>query len=63
MAPIFDYVCQTCKTEFEVLVHLGETAKSCPSCGSEDLFKKVSLTSFVLVGDGWAKDGYATKKM
>lgn len=64
--PIFGYLCQDCKAEFELFytsqskVKLEEKNEQCPNCKSK---KKQKLppknTSFVLKGDGWAKDGYS----
>lgn len=40
--PIFEYVCQSCRHEFETLVRAGEAA-ACTSCGSSELEKKLSV--------------------
>lgn len=40
--PIFEYICQGCGEEFELLVR-GATAPACPACESEDLEKQLSL--------------------
>jgi putative FmdB family regulatory protein len=39
--PLFDFVCRSCKAEFESLVRAGHPA-ACPNCGSTDLDKQVS---------------------
>ena len=39
--PIYEYVCNDCKTEFEVLVKMEEKT-SCPVCDSESLTKRFS---------------------
>lgn len=38
--PLFDFVCRTCKTEFEALVRTGH-AVSCPGCGGEELDRQL----------------------
>lgn len=43
--PIYEYKCNRCNLEFELLIFSGEEA-ICPKCGSKNLTKKVSLVSF-----------------
>jgi putative FmdB family regulatory protein len=40
--PIYEYACQQCKHEFEVLVRGDETA-SCPQCQSDQMVKLFSV--------------------
>jgi putative FmdB family regulatory protein len=40
--PLFDFVCKTCGSSFELLVR-GSSAPVCPECGSAALEKQVSL--------------------
>jgi len=49
--PIYEYVCKDCREHFEVLVSLssGETVK-CGKCGSLDVKKTVSASSFRMAG-------------
>ena len=42
--PIFEYGCQSCGKDFELLVR-SDTQIRCPSCGGEKLTKKLSLFS------------------
>jgi putative FmdB family regulatory protein len=42
--PIYEYGCRSCGDEFELLV-LGSEAPACPSCGSADLERRLSLPS------------------
>ncbi len=51
--PIYEYVCKECKAHFEALVSLtsGETIK-CGKCGSLDVKKTVSASSFRMAGSG-----------
>lgn len=61
--PIFEYLCEACKTKFEVLVTKKEDEpKECGICKQIHYIKKiVSQSSFNLKGDGWYKSG-APKK-
>ncbi|MBT7260993.1 MAG: zinc ribbon domain-containing protein [Desulfobacula sp.] len=46
--PIFEYQCNQCEKEFEKLVFIGEDKNiSCPDCKSEDVEKKMSVSSFM----------------
>lgn len=46
--PIFEYRCNKCNTEFEKLVFMGEDKNiSCPDCKTEDVTKKMSVSSFM----------------
>jgi len=47
--PLFEYRCQTCSSEFELLVRGGDVP-ACPSCGSASLEKLLSL--FAVSSDG-----------
>lgn len=40
--PLFEYSCQACNEQFELLV-LGAQKPLCPSCGSDRLEKRLSL--------------------
>ena len=61
--PIYEYQCPSpeCKKEFELLVKFSESEVpvECPDCKTPNARKKISRTSFVLEGGGWAKDGYS----
>lgn len=43
--PVYEYICQTCAGEFERRVSFSETdqVQECPSCGSKNSRKKLSL--------------------
>ena len=41
--PIFEYHCSACGNEFELLVLKSSLAPGCPSCGSEDLERMISI--------------------
>ena len=40
--PLYEYQCQSCSKEFELLVRGSETPE-CPSCRSTDLQKRLSV--------------------
>jgi len=40
--PIYEYTCRDCGSEFEILVRADEKP-ACPSCGREELTKKLSV--------------------
>ncbi len=40
--PIYEYVCDNCGQEFEVLVR-GQEKPACPSCGQSRLTKNLSV--------------------
>ncbi|MDH3734592.1 MAG: zinc ribbon domain-containing protein [Gemmatimonadota bacterium] len=40
--PIYEYVCQSCGSEFELLIR-GEETPACPSCEGAELEKQFSL--------------------
>ncbi len=43
--PIFEYRCSACADEFEHLVLNSSPVPECPSCGSQDLEKMMSISS------------------
>ena len=40
--PMYEYGCQACGHEFEVIVRSGQTPQ-CPTCSSEELAKRFSV--------------------
>lgn len=60
--PIYEYCCENCGKEFEVLV-LGRDSemKTCKFCQGP-IRKKMSLTTFHLKGSGWYVTDYGGKK-
>jgi putative FmdB family regulatory protein len=40
--PIFEYACRRCSREFESIVHAAARV-ACPSCGSTELDKRLSV--------------------
>jgi putative FmdB family regulatory protein len=45
--PIFEYGCQNCGRDFELLVR-SDTQIRCPDCGGEKVKKKLSLFSSIV---------------
>lgn len=59
--PIYEYKCEKCAEEREVMQKMSEEPLSiCQSCGGR-LKKLISNTSFVLKGSGWYVTDYADK--
>ncbi|MBN1335869.1 MAG: zinc ribbon domain-containing protein [Deltaproteobacteria bacterium] len=57
--PLYEYACSTCNARFEMLQPVGAPPPdACPVCGAPDVHRLVSVTSFVLKGSGWYRDGY-----
>ncbi len=57
--PIYEYVCQKCGKEFEVLQKFSdEPVKKCIHCSGK-VEKKISSSAFHLKGSGWYKTDYA----
>ena len=77
--PLYEYKCEECGYEFEEMLHFSERdvplntpcpnrifdRNQDPQCFDCDgkIHLKMSLGSFHLKGDGWAKDGYGKRKM
>ncbi|HPR65311.1 MAG TPA: zinc ribbon domain-containing protein [Thermoanaerobaculia bacterium] len=53
--PLYEYACQACGESFEMLVFSSAETVDCPSCGSEDVRKKVSAVG--LSGGGCVSTG------
>ena len=43
--PVFEYTCNACKEQFELLLLKTSTKAACPACNSEDIEKQFSLPS------------------
>ena len=60
--PIYEYRCPDCGYEFEKIQSFSDDpVKQCPTCESQDVRKKISLSAFSLKGSGWYKDHYGLK--
>jgi putative FmdB family regulatory protein len=52
--PIYEYQCQKCGHELEVMQRMSDPLlKDCPACGEASLKKLVSAAAFQLKGTGW----------
>ena len=61
--PIYEYSCHECGNDFEEIQKFSDPPiELCPSCGSLEAKRKVSVSAFHLKGGGWYKDGYGDKK-
>ncbi len=57
--PIYEYICESCHKELEVIQKISEPQlKECPQCKESSLKRKASMSAFHLKGGGWYKDGY-----
>lgn len=62
--PIYEYKCQKCGKELEVMHKVNDPAPAeCPACHEAGTMEKlVSRTSFQLKGGGWYSDLYGSAK-
>ncbi|PCH51799.1 MAG: FmdB family transcriptional regulator [Cellvibrionales bacterium] len=59
--PIYEYLCQSCNHELEVIQKLSEDLlKICPACEKPKLKKKISASAFRLSGNGWYETDFKT---
>lgn len=60
--PIYEYRCERCENVDEMFVSLSSDEQKstvmCSKCGCTS-HKIISMTSFRLIGDCWANDGYS----
>jgi putative FmdB family regulatory protein len=59
--PIYEYQCDGCSQVFEVFQKVSDPAPAQHSCGSTQISRILSNTSFVLKGTGWYITDYARK--
>ncbi|MDS4022786.1 MAG: zinc ribbon domain-containing protein [Candidatus Competibacter sp.] len=60
--PIYEYRCQSCDHELEVLQKLSDPElNDCPSCGKPELKKLISPVGFRLKGSGWYETDFKGK--
>ena len=59
--PLYEYECKACGRRAEALQKHSDPAPVCPQC-DEAMKKRISVGSFSLRGEGWAKDNYGLKK-
>jgi putative FmdB family regulatory protein len=52
--PIYEYVCQSCGHELELIQKISDAAPTdCPECAKPELKKRISAAGFQLKGSGW----------
>ena len=52
--PIYEFQCQACGTEIEVLQKISDPhLTDCEACGKAEMKKKVTAAAFRLSGAGW----------
>lgn len=60
--PIYEYKCDDCSAQFEALRRItDETIPDCEECGSGNVHRLISLSSFHLKGSGWYVTDYGGK--
>lgn len=60
--PIYEYRCQLCGHQLELLQKVDETpATDCPACGKPSLQKLISAAGFQLKGSGWYVTDFKNK--
>ncbi len=61
--PIYEYHCENCQDNFDVLQGVNDEAlKTCSKCGKASLTKMMSAPHFQLKGTGWYETDFKTKK-
>ena len=59
--PIYEYQCEACSKEMEVLQKISDAPlEVCPECGEASLRKKISAAAFRLKGSGWYETDFKT---
>lgn len=61
--PRYDLQCPACAHRWECTRGMNQDNPPCPSCGHPTPEQLPAVTSFVLAGSGWAKDGYSKRKV
>ena len=59
--PIYEYGCETCGHELEVIQKIADDPlNDCPACGESALKRKLSPVGFRLKGGGWYETDFKT---
>ena len=60
--PIYEYRCEACGHELEVMQRMKDPRlTTCPSCSEDKLVKLVSAAAFQLKGTGWYETDFKNK--
>lgn len=61
--PIYEYACQSCGFEKDVLQKLSDAPLTiCPECSKATFSKQISAPGFRLSGGGWYETDFKTGK-
>lgn len=62
---IYSYACAECGYEWEANQSMKDAPLTeCPKCGAGKAKRQIELGApFVLIGGGWASDGYSKKQL
>ncbi|HHH39818.1 MAG TPA: zinc ribbon domain-containing protein [Sedimenticola sp.] len=61
--PIYEYRCQACGHELDVLQKMSDDPLTdCPACGKPALKKQISAAAFRLKGSGWYETDFKQGK-
>lgn len=61
--PIYEYQCQGCHYQFDLIQKMSdEPVKTCPKCSEDKAVRWVSAAGFQLKGNGWYATDFKTKK-
>jgi putative FmdB family regulatory protein len=55
--PLYEYVCDDCHRQSELLVKNLESRPACPECGSKKMSKLLSVIGSPVVGEGKSSSG------
>ena len=59
--PIYEYLCQSCGHELEVIQKVADPRLTeCPACGKPELNKQLTASAFRLSGSGWYETDFKT---
>jgi len=53
--PLYEYRCDDCKNEAELLVKNLESKPECPKCGSKSMSKLLSVIGAPVIGDSQSR--------
>ena len=60
--PIYEYKCNLCKNEFEIIQKITDKPEAiCPKCDSDNVNRLISKNTFRLKGNGWYETDYKNK--
>lgn len=60
--PIYEYKCNNCGHEYEIIQKISDTPdKKCPSCSKMEAVRLVSAAGFQLKGTGWYETDFKNK--